>query len=90
MTQENKTTLKTTPTTSKEELFFKALDATQKRTMYNLYSAVVNAESNGLLVKDIMQTFTGSDKSIYYLGVRTGQNETIKKFKAIIEGIIIW
>ena len=89
MTQENKTTLKTTPTTSKEELFIKALDATQKRTMYNLYSAVVNAESNGLLVKDIMQTFTGSDKSIYYLGVRTGQNETIKKFKAIIEGIII-
>ena len=84
MTQDKKLTLE--QELKKEDLFIKALDSMQKKAMYNLYSAVSNAESNGLLVKDIMQTFTGSDKSIYYLGVRTGQNETIIKFKSVIKG----
>ena len=86
MTQENKTTLKTTPTTSKEELFIKALDATQKRTMYNLYSAVSNAKVNSFVAKEMGDILYGAEKSLFLLGEVAGQNGIIRQLKAIIEG----
>jgi len=86
MTQENKTTLKTTPTTSKEELFIKALDATQKRTMYNLYTAVSNAKVNSFVAKEMGDRLYGSEKSLFTLGEVAGQNGIIRQLKAIIEG----
>ena len=86
MTQENKTTLKTTPTTSKEELFIKALDATQKRTMYNLYTAVSNAKVNSFVAKEMGDILYGAEKSLFLLGEVAGQNGIIRQLKAIIEG----
>jgi|TARA_R110000822_G_scaffold300530_1_gene423933 hypothetical protein len=82
MTQENKTT----PTTSKEGLFIKALDSKGKKAVYNLYVAVSNTRVNSFVANDIASVLLGSDKALFNLGVVSGQNAIIRQFKAIIEG----
>ena len=81
MTQENKTTLKTTPTTPEAELFLKALEPEQQQAMYKLYVAVSNARVNSFVAKDIGNTLSGSEKALFNLGVVAGQNAIIKQFK---------
>ena len=81
MTQENKTTLKTTPTTSEAELFLKALEPTQQQALYKLYVAVSNARVSSFVANDIASTLNGSEKALFNLGVVSGQNAIIRQFK---------
>ena len=81
MTQENKTTLKKTPTTPEAELFLKALEPDQQQAIYKLYVAVSHAKVNSFVANDIASTLSGSEKALFNLGVVSGQNAIIRQFK---------
>tara|TARA_R110002072_G_scaffold195716_4_gene353038 strand:- start:413 stop:667 length:255 start_codon:yes stop_codon:yes gene_type:complete len=81
MTQDKKTP----PTTPDAELFFKALKPEQQQAVYDLYFAVYKANVSSFVAKDIGNTFSGSDKALFNLGVVSGENNVIKQLKLIIQ-----
>ena len=74
---------------TKDQLYLKELNPEQAKSMVALYYAVAKSNTNSLVARDIIQTMRGADQSIFNLGVRTGQNETIKQFKAVMAGSAI-
>ena len=90
MTQENKTTLKTTPSTPEAELFIKALKPDQQQAIYKLYVAVSNARVSSFVANDIASILNGSEKALFNLGVISGQNTIIRQFKETFKnGLVV-